>query len=102
MLAYNLLHLLPDPEGVSHRVHDLLKPGGYFISKTVCIAGMSFLWRPLIKLMQWVGFAPFVQFMTPQDVEEIIEQAGFEIVDKRSFTNAPNSWFVVARKAQTH
>ena len=101
VLAYNLLHLLPDPVGVARRVNDLLKPGGYFISKTVCIGG-SFLWPPIIKLMQVLGIAPFVHYMKPRDVEAVLESAGFEIVEARSFTNAPKSWFVVARKAQTH
>jgi len=99
VLAYNLVHLLPDPAGVAQRVNDLLKPGGYFISKTVCIDGMSMLWRPLIKVMQLVGIAPFVWIMKPADVEDVLESAGFEIVEARSFTKAPNSWFVVARKA---
>ncbi len=100
ILAYNLLHLLPDPAGVARRANDLLKPGGYFISKTVCIGSMLFLWPPIIKLMQLAGIAPYVQFMKPRDVEGVLEAAGFEIVEARSFTKAPNSWFVVARKPQ--
>lgn len=98
VMAFNLLHLLPDAEGAIARAHALLKPGGYFISKTVCLRDMSPLWRPLIFIMQAVGFAPFLRRFSRSELDEMIEEAGFEIVEGRSFPRAPETWFAVARK----
>jgi len=98
VMAFNLLHLLPDTEGAVARAHALLRPGGYFISKTVCLRDMSPLWRPLIFIMQAVGFAPFLRRFSKSELDGMIEAAGFEIVEGRSFPGAPESWFVVARK----
>lgn len=98
VMAFNLLHLLPNTEGTITRVHALLKPGGYFISKTGCLRDMSPLWRPLIFVMQAVGLAPFLRRFSKLELDGMIEMAGFEIVEGRSFPGAPESWFVVARK----
>ncbi|RVU37965.1 class I SAM-dependent methyltransferase [Hwanghaeella grinnelliae] len=98
VMAFNLLHLLPDAEGAVSRAHALVKPGGYFISKTACLRDMSPLWRPLIFVMQAVGFAPFLRRFSKPELNGMIEAAGFEIVEGRSFPGAPESWFVVARK----
>lgn len=102
VMAFNLLHLLPDMEGTVAQTHALLKPGGYFISKTACLRDMSPLWRPLIAVMQTFGFAPFLRRLSKSDVDEMIEAAGFEIVEGRSFPGAPESWFVVGRKPIEH
>lgn len=98
VLAFNLLHLLPDAEGTLARVHALLKPGGYFISKTACMREMSVLWRPLILVMQAIGFAPYLRRFSKAELDDVISGAGFEILEGRCFDGAPASWFAAARK----
>lgn len=98
VLAFNLLHLLPDAEGAVARALDLLKPGGYFISKTVCMREMSPLWVPLIAVMQAIGFAPYLRRFAKSDLTHVIGAAGFDVVEQRTFSGAPASLFVVARK----
>lgn len=100
VLAFNLLHLMPDAEGTVKRAYDLLKPGGHFVSKTACLREMSPLWRPLIAVMQWIGYAPFVRRLSKTEVERMIQDAGFEILQARSFDGAAASWFVAARKPE--
>lgn len=100
--AYNLLHLLEDPDAAVARVRGLLKPEGLFISKTVCLAGFS-LWkrvlvRLLVPLMQLVGKAPYVSFMSVKDVERCITEAGFEILETGDYPASPPCRFIVARK----
>ena len=48
VLAFNVLHLLPDLDGGLDAVWQALQPGGFFISKTPCVAEMN----PLIP---WVA-----------------------------------------------
>ncbi len=104
ILAFNLLHLIEDTTGAVARVRALLKPGGVFVSKTVCLSNAGFFARLLMHLlipaMQLVKKAPYVRAMSSAEVESCIRDAGFEILESRNFTDQSMSRFVVARKTQ--
>lgn len=97
VLAFNLIHLLPEPEAALARVRELLAPNGTFISKTVCLAGRWYL-RPVIGAMRLVGKAPYVNFLSVDKMDRLIRQAGFEILETGDYPAKPASHFVVARK----
>ena len=97
VLAFNLLHLVPDTEATLAMVHDLLPEGGLFISKTPCI-GAKWYYRPLVKAMQLVGKAPFVRFLKVSELDHMMVAAGFEIVETGLFPPSTPSRFIVARK----
>ncbi|MCR9259906.1 MAG: class I SAM-dependent methyltransferase [Pseudomonadaceae bacterium] len=97
VLALNLLHLLPDRAAALAKVHQLLKPGGIFISSTVCLADRMWFLRPVIPLMQWIGKAPYVNFLKADDVMGEIATAGFEQQEHWTHGRA-NSLFLVCRK----
>ena len=100
VLAFSLLHLVPDRGGVLRRVHEVLKPGGYFISKTVCLGGPgALLFGPLIGAMRLFGKAPPVSLITGDALEVEMAGAGFEIVEAGDHNRKPACRFVVARKA---
>lgn len=101
VLAFNLLHLLPDCEAVIKDIFSGLPKGGHFISKTVCLADPAqgfkrFAFRALIPVMQWVGKAPEVRMFTQDYLESVIEKAGFEILEAGNFP--ASSRYIVARK----
>ena len=101
VLAFNLIHLIEDTPAVMKRMNALVKPGGLFISKTVCTPGKGTPWKfRLLKLivpvMQWIGKAPFVRFMSIPELERHIEEAGFDILEFGD--HPPPSRYVVARK----
>ena len=98
VMAFNFLHLLEDIPGAVHRVHELLKPGGSFISKTVCLAEQSRLWSLLVAVMKALGFAPYVDCLKVAELEGIITNADFEIVETGFYPPSPPSRFIVARK----
>lgn len=100
VMAFNLLHLLPDIPGTLRRVHALLKPGGLFISKTPCMKNNSFIIRAIIPLMQAFGRAPFVNFFAKDSLHSAIIEAGFEVVETGLYPVKSCSYFVVGRKAQ--
>ena len=100
VLALNLLHLLPDRTAALEKIHRLLKPGGIFVSSTVCLADRMWFIRPLIAVMQWLGKAPYVSVIRANDVLREMEAAGFEAQEHWAHGRA-NSLFLIARKLDT-
>ena len=101
VFALNLLHLIHDIDGAIQRIHGLLKPGGVFISKTVCKPGKGapfkfrFL-RLVVPVMQLLGKAPFVRFMDAQELEDLVSSHGFRVLE--SGDHPAPSRFIVAQK----
>ncbi|MEQ8861718.1 MAG: class I SAM-dependent methyltransferase [Pseudomonadales bacterium] len=97
VLALNLMHLLPDRATALTKIHRLLKPGGLFVSSTVCLADRLWFLRPVIPVLQWLGKAPYVSFAKSGAVLREIEDAGF--VPREHWTRGrADSLFVIAEK----
>ena len=80
--GFNVLHLLAEREAALRGVHRLLRPGGLFISKTPCLKEMNPLIRLAVPLMQLIGKAPHVAFLSAGDIEGELVAAGFEIIER--------------------
>lgn len=102
VLAFNLLHLVPQRAETLRNVRRLLKPGGLFISKTPCLKEMNVAIRLAVPLMQAVGRAPSVVFFSARELEAEIAAAGFEIVERALHGSKGKDVrpFLVARKAE--
>ena len=79
VLAFNLLHLVPDLPHTLRTVHGLLRPGGRFISKSACLRDGSMFLPAMIWVMQRMGKAPYVSNFDAAHLERAITQAGFQI-----------------------
>lgn len=99
VLALNLLHLVPDRAAALATIHRLLKPGGIFVSSTVCLADRMWFLRPVIAVMRWLGKAPHVSFAGEKDILREVAQAGFEAREYWTHGRA-KSLFLVACKVQ--
>lgn len=102
VLALNLLHLVKDTPAAIRRINGLLKPGGIFISKTVCKPGegasLKFrLIKAVLPILQVLGQAPYVNFMDVEELENIMTAQGFNIIEAGN--HPPPSRYIVARKA---
>ncbi|WP_245626880.1 class I SAM-dependent methyltransferase [Aestuariivita boseongensis] len=98
VLAFNLLHLVPDLDRTLSDIHAQLRPGGTFISKSACLGEMSFLIKGLVRGMQCFGRAPQVLYFNTKELEDAMRWAGFEVLSSRTFDKAPTARFIVARK----
>ncbi|KIC46920.1 hypothetical protein RA28_04110 [Ruegeria sp. ANG-S4] len=103
VLAHNLLHLVPDLDHALDHIFSLVRPGGVFISKTVCAPerrGLKFalISKVAIPVMQVFGKAPFVEFISAAELEQKIGRAGFEIIETADQIGTLRSRYVVARK----
>ena len=96
--AFNILHLLENlPKAVAH-LKSSVKPGGFVISKTPCLGQMNIGLRVLVRLMQLVGKAPYVNIFTIDELETAFRKAGFDLVETGHFTTRTNNRFIVARR----
>jgi len=98
ILANNLIHLLEDTDGVMKRIKELLKPGGFFISKTVCIREKSIFWPIAAVVMGKLFGLSCIQQFTIAEMEESMINAGFEIIETHTYFPKPPRLFAVAKK----
>ena len=52
----------------------------------------------MIAVMQFFGKAPFVSNFRKETLVQTIKDAGFEIIESRTFEKSPNSRYLVAQK----
>jgi len=97
ILGLSIIHLMPDAKATTDKVYASLKPGGIFVSSTVCLGGMWYLW-PLIAIGRALGKAPALKFMTVDRVRTLLTNAGFELVEDLAPEGKIKTLFVVARK----
>ena len=102
VLGLSILHLLKNKEAAIAKVYRMLKPGGVFVTSTVCLGnGMSYFKfiGPIGKLL---GLMPTVKVFTMDALERSLTDAGFDIDyhwRPGSGTSSFRSVFIVAKKA---
>jgi ubiquinone biosynthesis O-methyltransferase len=103
ILAFNMLHTVPNPQGVMQRIHELLKPEGLFISVTPCLRGkMSFLVNlqiQLVRVLCKAGIIPIpIRRLKSSELDDLISNGNFQSIDTDKIYKGASSYFVVARK----
>ncbi len=82
VLALNILHLVEDHKETIGHIHQWLKPGGVFVSSTVCLKEGPLWWRLLIPIGRAFGFVPPVNTLSRKEVERAFTNAGFTVEEK--------------------
>lgn len=96
--AFSLLHLIDDIPSLLATVFHQVNPGGYFLSKTVCLKDGPGWIQMLVRLLVAVGIAPSITLVSRAELTEQLEDAGFEIVETRYFGKKRINPFIVARR----
>ena len=107
ILAFNMLHTVPNPQSVIQRIDELLKPEGLFISVTPCLGQkMSFLVNLQIQLVRFLckfGLIPIpIRRITSSEVNNLLETGGFQAIESEQIYKGASSYFVVAKKFKKH
>ena len=97
VMGHSILHLLDDKETVLARVYDLLKPGGVFVSSTVCLGGSFWFIKPFLMVGRFIGVLPLVRFLKQDELVQSIVDAGFEIAQNMTMSKDKVA-FIVAKK----
>lgn len=105
IVSYGVLHLLEDSDAAIRRIRALLKPGGLFVATTACMkdpmalrSRLEFGFFLLVKRLRLVQL--HVELMTVADVENLVERAGFELVEKEAIFHGITISYLVARKPE--
>jgi 2-polyprenyl-3-methyl-5-hydroxy-6-metoxy-1,4-benzoquinol methylase len=99
ILAFRVLHVLEDVESVMHRINELLKPGGVFISVTACMGGKWAFFKPLLYLLGIIGLMPQrINLFKLTGLKDLLTKGNFEIVECEDMGETPQHVFIVAKK----
>jgi len=100
ILAFNVVHLLENTQVAMKRISELLRPGGFFVSKTACLSEKSRLWPVLAFVVGKVTRVGRIQCFSIAEFEEFITNEGFEIIATHIYFPKPPRLFAVARKGE--
>ena len=103
ILAFNMLHTVPNPQDIVHRINDLLKPDGLFISITPCLGQkMSFLVNlqiQLVRILCKFGVIPIpIRRIKSTDIDILLAKGEFEAIESEEIFKGASSYFVAAKK----
>lgn len=97
ILGMSILHLLENKEAAISNAYKMLKPGGVFVSSTVCLGDKPLFFKPLLLVGRFLRLFPLVKMFTTHDLVYSIEQSGFDI-DYQWSPGKGKAVFIVAKK----
>lgn len=103
VLGLSILHLLPNRNAAMRKVHGWLKPGGLFVTSTVCAGDMgavtNFVVQRLLPIGNFLGVMPTVQALTKEQLKTSFRDAGFAIEHEWQPKDSA-AVFIIARKPE--
>lgn len=98
VLAFNILHLLEDTPKALQRINELLQPGGLFISETASLGETKSFFRFLMSFLSKIKILPYVDALKFSDLEDLMTNEGFQIVETEILGQTMQTYFIVAKK----
>jgi SAM-dependent methyltransferase len=96
--AFNILHLVDDLPNLLRDIFRTLQPGGLLISKTWCFGDLGRRSRFLFAVLKVLGLFPPATLLTEVQLRQMLQDAGFILVDHRVFGTRQQNPYFVARK----
>lgn len=98
ILGLNIVHLLEDKAAVFAKVHEMLNPGGYFISSTPCLDKIPLIFKLLISTLSVLQLVPNIKRLSEAELLDGVRAAGFSIEEQWNPNLKIVSIFLVAKK----
>lgn len=99
VLGLNILHLLDNKEEAIAKAHEMLEPGGAFVTSTACLGDTMKFFKLIAPIGRFLGLMPLLKVFTAKELEDSLTDAGFEI-DYRWQPGKGKAVFIVAKKAE--
>lgn len=99
VLGLSILHLLENRKAATARVFKMLKPGGVFVTSTMCASSSFSFMRLLLKIGASIGLLPKVSFFSQGSLQMSIQDAGFQLTHIWKPDNS-DAVFIVATKPE--
>jgi len=98
VLGLNILQLMEDIERPIQKCWDMLKPGGYFISSSVCMTKPPGIWAAVLPFLSLIGLFPNLKGFSKEELIACHEQTGFEILERFEPEGDTPTAFLIAQK----
>jgi 2-polyprenyl-3-methyl-5-hydroxy-6-metoxy-1,4-benzoquinol methylase len=99
VMAMSILHLLADRQAAIAKVFSFLKPGGTFVSSTVCLSEGYSIFKILGPIGKAVGLLPTLRVFSSDELVADLRTAGFQI-ERQWRPGKRKAVFIVARKPE--
>jgi 2-polyprenyl-3-methyl-5-hydroxy-6-metoxy-1,4-benzoquinol methylase len=80
IIAFNIFHLLEEPQKYFQRINQILKPGGLIISSTPCMSE-AILLNSVLKVFSFIGLTPKLNSFTSSEMEHMLLNESFKTVE---------------------
>lgn len=101
VLLANVLHVVKEPPVLLAEARRILKDDGVLLTATACSAekgsGRNII-LPVQRLVKFIGIIKYLHFYKKVEIDSLIHQAGFEIIDTENLSEMPGNYFVAAKK----
>ena len=97
--TFHTLHLLGDASAALRRISELLRPGGLLVSVSPAGEAGRIL-RVLGSFVLRVGLLSHLTAFRVSDVQVLLRDGGFEVLESEVFEGAIPTWFAVARTSR--
>lgn len=102
--VYSVFHLIESPPkgpglpATLARLNTLLKPGGHLVTETPVLGDWHPVWKIVLLVCSVTGIAPPVTPLKLADLENMFDEAGFDIIDSRVYNPKSGMHCITARK----
>ena len=103
VLGLNILHLLANKEKIIAKVYKMLKPGGIFVTSTVCLGDKMKWFKIIAPIGRFFGLMPLVKVFTTKELLDSLIDTGFAIDYHWQPSNSQGLFkgiFIVAKKSK--
>lgn len=98
VLGFNILYFLRDIQKTLNRIYDVLIPGGVFISATDCLGEQRTIRSFLTSCLSKIGIIPYMHMLKISELENLIREGNFDIIEAENLYTQPPNYFIVAKK----
>ncbi len=102
VLMFNLLHFLKEPALQIRESYRVLKRGGFLITATDCYGDQASLkvkiWLKVQTILNKVGVIPYLSNFERTDLERLMKENGYQIIDKAILYKDPINYYISLKK----